>query len=292
MEILKSAAFIIAGLAISTLPPLIYFGINGALKDLVQGYLIDNIFSYSITNNILVKFFFMGFYMFRTYRRNMPLLFLIITAFISLFRFEKDKKIRIHVLLCYFTTAFFIYQGGQEHPYYSLILNSFASFAVLPFNSLFNRISFTRTKSLIYGILSIVISTSYALYMTPNKNLLKLKVEDLPQHKIDKIIKESSDQTVLNYGMLDLGVYTYSDIVPQCRSFVLLTIPKDDGIYLQNDFVKNSRCEFIVAAKDYPVVLENYVFVMEARCSEYDDEALRLYRRKKYNIIRPKTLYW
>ena len=50
--------------------------------------------------------------------------------------------------------------------------------------------------------------------------------------------------------------------------------------------------DFDVAAKDYPVVLENYVFVMEARCSEYDDEALRLYRRKKYNIIRPKTLYW
>ena len=48
--------------------------------------------------------------------------------------------------------------------------------------------------------------------------------------------------------------------------------------------------DFNVAAKDYPVVLENYVFVMEARCSEYDDEALRLYRRKKYNIIRPKTL--
>ena len=41
----------------------------------------------------------------------------------------------------------------------------------------------------------------------------------LPHYKFAKIINEETNPTILNYGKLDLGIYTLTNVVPNIKYF-------------------------------------------------------------------------
>ena len=80
----------------------------------------------------------------------------------------------------------------------------------------------------------------------PNIYLLKYQKDDMPQYKFDKIISEVDNPTLLNYGFLDGGFYTVSDIMPTCKYFCGLNIPYPEIQETQDYYVKNGLTDFVV----------------------------------------------
>ena len=134
-EIFKCALFILAGIIITLIPVLIYFGMNGALDDLIECYWRFN-FIYS-GDSLTVKNLFKVI-LFLSYK-IIPLVILFI---LSIIPGIKDKIFRINlifVIVTYITSSV----SGREYAHYAVtILPCF----IIPLSLLFDRLYKTGIK--------------------------------------------------------------------------------------------------------------------------------------------------
>lgn len=253
-EIALAFLLVFAGILVATVPYLIYFGANHAIKDWFKVYFYDNIFLYTVKKQdfILVT---LAKALLRFYWRNYFYTLTTVLSLIILIKlcFRENKTIIIHFLIIYVATIFFIYGGGVWNEYYGFHLCLFAIFAIVPiyviFKVFFENSDKFKIKKIIAGFLCafFIISFFTAFSITKNKSILSLKKEDLPQFKFDKIISQHENPTLLNYGTLDSGFYTVSGIVPSNRFFISIHVSLKEMDDEQNKIVKEGLVDFVVA---------------------------------------------
>lgn len=307
-ELFRSMGIFLGAMLVTTIPWFIYFGINGAIGEWLKAYLWDNIFGYAEWGNGSIW---------------QKLSVAVSNIFLSL----KDKENRTYSFfvavgalsfVCWskkivswgekFATGFMglamgigIFIGETKHDYYGLPLSVFSLFGILGFVMLFGGVAGLLQKKLkraalpIYGVFLAVVlflCAYVSLQISPNTYLLSVEKEQMPQFRFARIIQESSDQSILNYGFLDGGFYTVLDQVPEESAFCILNRNSSQMLAEQNIYVQEKRTHFLVTWKEYtlgeeelrtlPVVSEYYELV-DFLYFEFEGEprTYALYERKE-----------
>ena len=257
LPIFKSIAYILCGLFIGTIPHLIYFGMNNSLKDLFKVYIYNNIFLYSVINSesnsllsIAIGFIKNLYNGLGNIKNAFPFVipsFLIWTCYCIMRKWYKELLYSISIISIAF---FFIYIGGRCNLYYSLGLAPYLFFGFIPVfvilsNENVRNNIFSPKLKYIYLIL-LIFSFGY----TKNKYMIGHSKKNLPQYKFSAIIAETPNATLLNYGKLDIGLYTTAGIVPNCKYFCTLNIPLQQMNDEQLSYIKNGLCDYVVTFDD------------------------------------------
>ena len=252
---------LVIGIVAVSLPILLYFIINNAVFDLFEVYFYDNLFIYTVnsTGNILYNFFENLYHGFTSFAANYILGIIMIIAgiiylIIYLLLVRKRHAILIYCVVTILCTFLLIYSGGRDYQYYSFLFSIYVPFGILLFHSLVriftNGIFKIHTKKRYIIIpLGVVIYSSCLIFMfesSANTYMLKYSKEDLPQFKFNEVISQTENPTLLNYGFLDGGFYTVSNIMPNCKYFCGLNIPYNEIKKTQDDFIENEMIDYVV----------------------------------------------
>ena len=270
-RLLNTACLIAGGVILSTIPWIVYFGINNSIREWLEVYFYNNLFIYTqgslnvnFIDNIPVFGKLMhGLMNFQEYNLVTFLICLIFFSVMYAHRYERISQLMIFTMVGAF---FFIYIGGQRYRYYSLIMDLFiAPGLAFLFIPLLNRITeINYVKVLIFSTMACFI----CFFATPNIIFMRYKKEDLAQFRFrDIIINNSENPTILNYDFIDGGFYTVCNIVPNCKAFHKLNMPLNEQKELQDFYVKNGLCDYVITRSDVgnedSHKLEKYVCVAE-----------------------------
>ena len=246
-EIWKSVVFILIGVVIATLPCLIYFSVNGAVKDWLKVYLYDNIFLYQDKGNIFYRLFMPLLNILGTLGANIQYNAFVILGIVLFARKNsfagKEEKAFLLIVPILATILFFI--GGRGYRYYGLPLYIFAVFGYV--GLLCGDYKFLKKK--LCKILVPVVSLCFCLVffcINGNVNYIFKKKEDTVQYKFAKIINEKENATLLNYGFLDGGFYLAADILPEFKYFCQLNIPLDEMYEETERYIEEGIPDFVV----------------------------------------------
>ncbi len=261
-DLFQAVASLFAGVLLISVPVLVYFIINSAVADLYQVYFYDNIFVYSVNDSgnrlrSLIENLCNGFSSaIDSYLIGFVMIF---AGFIFLLR--KKDKLMIYSLTTLLFSFFFIYSGGRSYKYYSFLLSVYVPFGILLFVSVIRCLKEkyeqkkTAKKPMKRLVIPVLLLT-YALCVfcmysfCPNTYMLKYSKEDLPQYKFDKYISETENPTLLNYGYRDNGFYTVSDIMPTCKYFCKINMPKEEIKKTQDYYVENGLIDYVVTTEE------------------------------------------
>ena len=258
-QLLKSILFIALGLLAGTLPWIIYFGFNHALKDLFTVYIYENIFFYarfeSSHHSILTKVVSRILSLvagFGKFCHTFPIGLLLLITGGFYFYFRKWQKELIYIISMFLFAFFFIYIGGRRYAYYGLGLAPFVCLGFIPFFLVFSSDNekyklFSRKTYLLYFVFVFI-----GFFLTDNRYMMKLraKQDKLPQYKFAKIIAQTPGATLLNFDCLDMGLYTTTGIIPNCKAFCGLNIHLKGQEDLQGKYIREGLCDYIVTFRN------------------------------------------
>lgn len=271
------------GMIVVTIPWIIYFGVNKAILDWLDTYILINIRSYARSLTLLERIVFIIYNISWNIINNAVFGILCCISIASLIlskKFVKSKLGKISLVVCSFLLALGVYGGGQGFIYYFLIFSPFVVLGfivILDFMKLKYDHIITNVVSTIIIIISLIIIVPVTLYYNQNTYMLKLDKEELVQYKFASIINKTDNATLLNYGYLDEGFYTTTGITPNIRFFQKQNIYYSKyplNIDEQNRYIKDKEIEFVVirqkasgnvANVDIPYLFENYELIKEQK---------------------------
>ena len=293
---IKASLLFLLGMVLTFVPWIIYFGINNGLYEWYYGYVYINVFVYSNLKGegptLYERVYTLSKLLYWTIRQNLSyFIFVILGVFWSICGKNKKWMERLLVPVLSFFLFLGIYIGGSVLPYYSLPL---AIFTVLGFGflgSVFDKLvvkrqeatrHYERWTGIISRMLSLILSVVIIWTTSINIPHMFAKKEDIFLYKFRNIIAETSNPTLLNIGCLDAGLYTVCDIVPTCRWFQTQTLPINDVLVAQEEYIREGQTAYILARDSYPeVIWEQYELVGEELWSQGElDFTYYLFRRK------------
>lgn len=268
-EIGISVMFILSGVVVATLPPLLYFSANHAVKDLLTVYLYDNLFLYREGGNFFLRFVMLFVYILGSLGANIQYNFFVILGIV---RFAKRREPelreeRMFLLLVPAIMTFFLFVGGRGYRYYGLPLHIFSVFGYIALA----ESDFTLFKKRVKRLLPAVMACFCVLFffINGNYNYIFRPKEDTVQYKFAKAINEKENATLLNYGFLDGGFYLAADKTPESKYFCEFNIPLPEMREEKEKCVEEGLVDFIVVKTWWhsPEELdsENYEEVMRVK---------------------------
>ena len=255
------------------------------MNDLWEAYFYNNIFGYGKGASALsgILGLLSGGASMLTFNDSV----LLLVFFSLLVLFVAGKKRETGLLFGPFLVSFIpVYYGGRNMKYYSEILGVFVPISLsllwvkepeaaesLPASV---RNGKKQTLMKIAGMVLLVA----ALFGTDNRREMTVKKEDLPQTRFAARIAETPNATLFNYGSLDIGQYTVSDIFPSCRYFCMLNLPSEEMIQEVQKYMWQGATDYIVS-RDLPVETSTYELIDET-VFEYEggERSYYLYQRK------------
>ena len=264
-EIGETVVYIALGVFISTLPFIVYFGINRSLLDWYEVYIYDNLFLYSEENSSVISNLWFG--LMQVIEKNTTVYNLCLAGFLFCFC-NKNKKSFICIVLMFLFEFVLIFAGGRHYRYYSMVLDAFSSIGLICMFILFVKDLSVRSIEILNNKVSVGVLTVICLllsfYYTPNRYLFNVKKEELPQYHFAEIMNQKENPTLLNYMFLDGGFYTAAGIIPNCKAFCKLNINLQEMYDLQEKYLKEGLCDFVVSKheveSDKYVLLEKETF--------------------------------
>ena len=213
-------AFIVA-----TLPVIIYFAVNHALGDMFDVYIYSNIFVYTSKGgpNFFTK---VGVAIYG-YVISIGYGFLyyiaIVPGFVFLAMSKKyTRREKIVIFVLYGVTNLLIFAGGRHSKYYGLPSCIFAftgAVALSETEEMQNCFAKLSKKLAAKAAVLVAVLCGLGLFVSPNIEFMFNKKSDLVQYQFAEIINETPDATILNYGILDLGFYTTTGTIPNCKYY-------------------------------------------------------------------------
>ena len=85
-----------------------------------------------------------------------------------------------------------------------------------------------------------------ALRLSQNTYLMQVPREDMPPYRFAQIIRQSEDQTLLNYGFLDGGFYFAAGVQPAGPYFCTLNISLPDMEKALDDSIRQGKTAFVI----------------------------------------------
>lgn len=262
-KIVKSAGVYLLGMAAATVPWILYFGVNNAIRDWFQSYFVINLTAYSQPMSFFSRFDFIfdTLYGFRYSPIIVGLMGLGLIIFLTLKKNIKKTLHKISIALCFVLLVLTVFGGGQAMKYYFLIVSPLLIFGLIVLLGLYSDVyGAIGSKTVLIAIsFFITIGTIYFVYRTnQNVYLMKFAKEDLVQYKYAKVINETENATLLTYGWLDSGFFTTTDTIPVIRFFHQPNIEysrypeiKDE----QNRYVEEGITDYVV----YPIPVHYYL---------------------------------
>ena len=247
------------GVLTVSIPILIFFGMQSALDDLFQVYFYDNVHNYANRLDFLYQGYYALIGTLNTIRNNLAAWALIAVGILWLLIRHKNKRILVLVICSAFFTAWFVYCGGMQFPYYGFILLLFAVLAA------------AIEPKLPYGrVLAPLCAAGFALFTFP---FSKLSCPDNPdsyvQYRLTRQIDPSA--TLLTYNSFDQGFYTAGSLYPSEYHFCMTNCMIDDANAAQLQYIEEGRTEYIVTREDLSMY-SNYALLTE-------DGEWKLYQR-------------
>ncbi len=245
-EIGVSVGFILSGVVIATLPCLIYFSANGAVRDWLRVYLYDNLFLYRESGNLFVRLGKTLLYILGKLGANVQYNFFVWLGVVGFARKRGKERAeeKAFLLIVPAVTALFLYIGGRGYRYYGLPL---AIFAVCGYAFLAERGFGIRGRAK-RALVPAAALASCLLFMGINGNFTYLfrEKEDTAQYRFAEVINEKENSTLLNYGFLDGGFYLAAGKVPDFKYFCALNIPLPEMRQETEGYIREGAADFIV----------------------------------------------
>jgi hypothetical protein len=252
---IKSCLIFLSGMLLATLPWILYFGINNSIYEWINTYIIINLTKYPQKNFIISSGISTIKNLQNEFKNNLffsHLLWIGVLLFFSKKKFIESLLNRIFLLLCLFSLAYSIYANGIGYRYYYLILAPFILFGFIVIleylRSKFGEIKSTKLVLLLF-VLSLLTTLPLTLRFNQNTYMLQWKRGDLVQYKYAAIINKTKNATLLNYGTLDIGLYTTTGISPNIRFFENQNISHSELPIImdeQNRYIKDKEVDYIV----------------------------------------------
>ena len=225
------------GLALATLPWVIYFGVHGALGDWFTAYFYDNLFLYKGEGGGLPA---LAQHLWWAVRDGLPAA-LLLAAFLLWALLTRRFAAAGGVAALAAGLAATSLMGGYL-VYYGLVLAVFAPLGLVPLVRLAEKTPAPVRTALPWAVLAACAAACYAL--TPNRALRGRARADLPQYRFAAQINGGS---LLNYGTLDGGFYTAAGVLPPCKYFCVTNMPLDDQWTDQQAVLKAGAVDYVVA---------------------------------------------
>lgn len=286
-EIFYAIIYILSGLLISCIPLAIYCLATHSFSDFFEVYIFNNIFVYSDENvkqtNILMKLISLVYNccesLFNHFRNNFIVFVLASLSIIYVFKSFKFQE-KLNYFFMYLMTILFIFGPGRNYRYYSLILDIFIIFSLIPINEWVNKKDFVSLKKLYFPLIGII-SLLVIIFMPFHKDVRFVNKENVPQYKFAKEISKVENPSLLNYGSLDDGFYITANIVPPTRYFCLLNIPIQEMHDEQKRIVVDGEVDFVVSRQKLDFA-EKYDLIMQENSIRptWEDTIFYLYKRK------------
>lgn len=238
---------------IVTIPWIIYFSLNSAMADLINVYFLVNISSYSTQTPLPLRIF-------TAYKEGLMHAIKLpqysIITLIGYIYVMKDKhiipnvqgKIALTLTILLSMLGVFI---GANHVYYFLILMVFIVLAVIFIAKVIEKLKYKKIINLIKYIspLYLIVIVLLTCISSQNFGYHEKQKEDLVQYKFAEIINKKPNATLLNYGFLDGGFYTVSNIVPNVKYFHKPNIEHERFPEIedeQNRYIEEKVTDFVV----------------------------------------------
>ncbi len=239
---------------------ILYFAVNHALSDLWTVYFYNNIFNYTIASGqygvlgSLAKHELSGLVM--TIKN--PLMFcMLIGSLIELF-LQKDKKTLYFCLIC-FLCMYVILFVGFPFRYYPLPLVAGMPFSLLLALRICKRISL-KWKCILYPIALLLVTVLCIFLKMGTTKYLLMSDKDYAALEIGKLIMDGKETppSMIEYGIMDIGVYTVCGYVPECKHFCHLNLTLNQ-INEQDKYITTKHPAYIISAK--PLTFDGYTHV-------------------------------
>lgn len=254
-ELWKMFGGILAGILIVVIPFLFYFGIHGAISDLMEVYFYDNLFLYTSSQSagytfgitdILLKLV-KGIQDIKWYSGASFFLMCLSVIWCSIY---EKKEVLLQVIYMIGFAILGVYIGGVRHPYYAFVFAVFIGWGIaaiynLGIKRIFPWISKVKNG---YSVIVVLAGVALAFVLSSNTHMLRYDKSDLPQYQVKDIVySKRKDPSLLNYGGMDGGFYTASGIQPNCKYFYKPNVPLKEIEEQQNYCINNGLVDYVVS---------------------------------------------
>ena len=238
----RSVAAYLGGMALATLPWVVYFGVTGALGDWFTCYFYDNLFLYKGEGGGLPA---LAQHLWWTVRDALPAAVLL-TAFLLWAVLTRRFASAVSVTALAAGLALTSLMGGYL-VYYGLVLSVFAPLGIAPLATLWGA----RKNCVLVWLAA---GAAWCFAFSPNRALRFRTADEMPQ---TRFAAEINGASLLNYGTLDGGFYTAAGVLPPCKYFCVTNMPLDDQWTQQQAVLAQSGVEYVTAltgdlAGDFP----------------------------------------
>ena len=284
-----AAGLFAAGMMVSTLPWLVYFGAHHAVVEWLEVYFWVNLRYYPSRFSFWTRpFVAVGLFAYMSFR-NLPLFLAFCVGLWPVSRKafgqrrttrgveqgpdpERDGMRRIlqAVLLCLGFQILGSYGGGHAYSYYYLVFAPFVVVGIVAVRSHAERClsrwavpEDDRTASSdrhianwryrAAGLLLFALAVSLTALYHPNAEAMTLQRGGRVQDRFAAIIKAEENPSLLNYGYLDHGFYLAAELVPGVRFFENQNIPRTAYPTIldeQERYIAEKRVGFVVVRRE------------------------------------------
>ena len=269
------------GCILATVPVLLYFGVNGALRDLGAVYFYNNIWGYgtgvktSLFQKVKEVAIALVYFLKRPMNRwyTVPLV-LGCVGYLFCSRKLVSFKEKAWMVFMAGGTACGLFFGGALQDYYGLPLAIFLVIPLFIMQSMLwllnkGKWNLSPIQKSIVSIGLLIVSIVICYTFSPNVYLQSIEKDDMPQYRFAEQIAASDDQTVLNYGFLDCGLYTVLNQTPSVRMFCVTNMDYYGSLEIQEEYVRQGLINWVVTWNELEVPEEE--LKMKPIVSEYYD---------------------
>lgn len=229
------------------------------MQDFIDAYFLINIKYYSADGTLMDRLLLAAYYCKNYLVDNGIFAVLTLMGIINLIFSKQIISNWIGKLAILASFGFLIlgvYGGGVIIIYYFVIITPIVFFGILSMLILIqNYCEKYGFKLSGYYLLSILVIFLVIVTFKTNHNtyFLNKKQHDLFQYTFAEIINQNDSPTLLNYGVLDVGLYTTTGIIPTVKHFEKQNILYEKypvNIDEQNNYIKGQVTDFVVVRKD------------------------------------------
>lgn len=290
-----SCLVFLAGMAAASAPPLLYFGLNGALRDCWQVYFYNNLFLYPTISPDLYRHFHSMCSLWLRHGRENPMAAVFVVGGLAWTLFflsggrERKRDISCLIRRCTFPVMYLclvtgIYWGTRDFGYYYLITAPFMVLGLLALGGgvewVLARFKTTGIKRNMTVICVAALSVAWNWFAGSNADVRLKRWEDTEQYQFVSIMERSENPTLQVYGFMDRGFYNALDIIPAAKYFTFINFTEEQmpEMYAQQrEIVWNQEVEYVICRQEIPAfILERYDPV-----SYREDSELTLLKRKE-----------
>lgn len=287
----QSLGWMLLGAFLSTVPWLIYFGVNGAVYDWLKVYLGHNLILYSGTDSMPMgeRLLIIARWICKWFVKSWCYTPLIVAGPLWLTLRRRRKGMAAAAWLALGVGSFFVFISAKEYIYYGLALAALVPLGMCAvaqwLEPRLEKWSAGRNRGLCAAVSVLCVALCLlSPNIRPDKGApFGAAKADTMAYQIVSAMELDEDTTLLNFGFMDGGFYTAAGVVPTIKYFCQTNMPLPEMKEQQRSYVENELCEYVVSYMLKETLFQHYEIVAEAPSPNFWYPQVYLYRlREEY----------